>query len=111
MSLTDPLAAAFGRSRNFVAVHHAVGVALALLQLGGVEELFHLVVGTMMEATAAGHGDALIAAEHEALVAHAALPAPLGAAQRGEDAAAGPAAIQSTQLVVAVGRAGNPCEG
>lgn len=73
----DDFAFAAFRARNFLAVDHAASLALTFLLLGGEEGLLRLVVEALVEAPAPGHGDALVAAEHKAVVAHAALPAPL----------------------------------
>lgn len=105
----DDFAFAVSGARHLLAVHSAASLALTFLLLAGEEGLLHLVVEVLMEAPAPGHGDALVAAVHEAFVAHAALPAPLRAFHRGVDAAAGLAAALGADLVVAVCRTRNTC--
>jgi len=98
----DDFAFTVSRARNFLAVDRVAVLALALLLLGGEEGLLHLVVEVLVEAPAPGHGDALVAAEHKAVVAIAALPALPRALHRAVDAAAGLAAAPGAALVVAV---------
>lgn len=91
-----------------MALHSATREALAHLLLCGVEHLPLFVVDSMVAAATVGHGDALVTAEHEAVLTCAALAAPPWA--RGEVSAAGVLAGVRAELIRAVGRTGNICQ-
>lgn len=110
-ALEDPIDDfAFAASgASFLAGDSTAGLALTFLLLGGEEGLLRLVVEALVEASALGHGDALVAAVHETFVADTALLALLRAFQPGVEAAAGLPAVLRADLVVAVCRAWNIC--
>lgn len=91
-----------------MALHSATREALAHLLLCGVECLPLFVIDSMVAAATVGHGNALIATEHEAVLTHAALAAPPWAC--GRVSTAGVLAGVGAELIGAVGRTGNICQ-
>lgn len=96
------------RTGSILALHTATRETLAHLLLCGVERLPLFVVYSMVTAATVGHGDALIAAEHEAVLTRAALAAPPWARDR--VSTTGVLAGVGAELIGAVGRTGNICQ-